>query len=313
MLDQEDRLWATLSQRLKARHFALLSSVYRHRSLRKVAEEMSLSQPAITKALKELEEIVGTNLFERTARGLVPTPSATLLETRSNAFLADLRKLARELTAVRAGFQGVFTVGIIRFISFGLLIRALDLIRQRGGEYRFVVLDGRTDEMVNMLMAHEIDCVIGRLSHEHADKLHQEVLYTQRAALVANRAYSLPVGRKLVLDNLNDLHWLLPPRTTPTRRAMEEMFIRQGVVIPVPWLETTSLGVLRAALASDESAVTILPTELAHEIAEEPAYRVLPIELDLALPPVSLLTRKEAKGDQMLQMLLQAIRDAAAS
>lgn len=311
MQTQENQLWVTLTQRLKARHFSLLSSIYRHRSLRKVAQEMNLSQPAITKALKEMEEILQTRLFERTARGLVPTSAAALMVVRGGAFLEDLRNLARDLISLKSGYHGVLKIGVIHFISYTLLTKAMEVLRLQGFDYRFIVRDGNTEGLIDLLRGRELDCVIGRLSHEHSNELSQEVLYTQQAALLASSEYRVPKVKQLTIGVLEGAHWLLPPRATPTRRAVEEMFIRRGVVVPEPLMETSSVEVLKVVLAADPKSVTILPSDLAEEISKDAAYKRLPLELDFALPAVSLITRRESRQEKSVDTLLQAIRAAA--
>jgi DNA-binding transcriptional LysR family regulator len=308
---REEQLWATLTQRLKARHFVLLSSIYRHRTLRKVADEMSLSQPAITKALKEMEEIIGAGLFERTSRGLVPTPVADLLVPRSTAFLEDLRNLAVDLTALHDGFHGTVRIGIIPFISYSLLTKAMGALRQQGFNYRFVVHDGHTDRLVDMLHRHELDCVIARLTHENSSEMQQDILYTQQAALLSNRRYRFSKNRKLTINDFADAEWVLPPKATPTRRAFEEMLVRSGVVIREPLVETISVAVIKAVLAANEGCVTMLPQDLAEEVTAEASCRILPVQLDFALPAVSLMTRRDAQGDRTLGALTRAIRAVA--
>lgn len=82
--DPAAQLHHALLTRLKVRQLALLQAIDRHRTLGRVAADMRLSQPAITKALREVEDIFGTPLFERTPRGLVPTHTgaAALIATR---------------------------------------------------------------------------------------------------------------------------------------------------------------------------------------------------------------------------------------
>ncbi|AOJ71423.1 MULTISPECIES: LysR substrate-binding domain-containing protein [Burkholderia] len=312
MRSRDEQLLAALTQRLKARHFVLLSSIHRHRTLRKVADEMNLSQPAITKALQELEEIVGAALFERTARGLVPTPAADMLVSRSAAFLADLRNLAGDLTAIEDGFHGVVRIGVIHFIAYGILTKAMDALRERGFNYRFAVRDGDTDTVVGMLRRHEIDCAIARLTHESAGEIEQEVLYVQQPVLLSSRGYRAPKGRGATIDAVAGAQWVLPPKATPTRRAFDEMLVRRGVVIGEPLVETTSVTVIEAVLAANDEAVTMLPRDLAEEVAHGGACRILPIDLDFALPAVCLVTRQDMAGDRTLDALKRAIRAAAA-
>ena len=84
------RLRHSVGSRLKLRHLSLLQSLERHRTLSRVAEEMNLSQPAITKALREVEDIFMTRLFERTSRGLVATAAGRAVLRFARVTLADV-------------------------------------------------------------------------------------------------------------------------------------------------------------------------------------------------------------------------------
>jgi DNA-binding transcriptional LysR family regulator len=309
---REEQLWTTLTHRLKARHFVLLSSIYRHRTLRKVADELCLSQPAITKALKEMEEIVGAVLFDRTARGLVPTAAADLLALRSSNFLADLRNLADDLTALQDGFRGVVRIGLIPFVAYSLLTKTMDMLRQQGFSYRFAICDGDTDTLVRMLRNHELDCAVARLTHENSGELEQEILYTQQPVLLSGRTYALPKNRKVTIKDFANAEWVLPPKATPTRRAFEEMLVQSKVVIQEALVETSSVTVIKAVLAANPTSVTLLPRDLADEVVQEGTWRILPVDLDFSLPAVSVITRRDDQGDRTLDVLKQAIRAAAA-
>src|SRR5437762_12076631 len=84
-----------LLTRLKLRQLSLLQAIDRHRTLGRVAAEMRLSQPAITKALHEVEDIFGSRLFERTSRGLLPTPSGEAVLHYARRWLAELEATTR--------------------------------------------------------------------------------------------------------------------------------------------------------------------------------------------------------------------------
>lgn len=70
--------------RLKMKHLALLLAIKQQRSLTRVAEQMSTSQPAVTQALAELENLFGAPLFTRSARGMAPTALGELVLARAD-------------------------------------------------------------------------------------------------------------------------------------------------------------------------------------------------------------------------------------
>src|SRR3546814_8145828 len=78
---------ARIMTRLKLRHLTLLRNIALHGSLTRVAQETGVSQPAITKALAEIESLFGASLFIRSGRGLKPTAMGELAIDRKSTRL----------------------------------------------------------------------------------------------------------------------------------------------------------------------------------------------------------------------------------
>ena len=112
MRDHAAQLQHALLSRLKMRHLVLLQAIDRHRVLNRVALEMRLSQPAITKALREIEDIFMTPLFERTPRGLKPTAAGQAVLHYAVVTLAGVESTARTLTAIDVGLTGRVRIGV---------------------------------------------------------------------------------------------------------------------------------------------------------------------------------------------------------
>ena len=104
---------ARLGNRLKPRHLRLLADIARLGSLTRVAAAAGISQPAVTKALAELEDIFGAPLFERTGRGLRPTPLGELALLRAGRMRHDLELWAREIASVHEGRSAHLQVGAV--------------------------------------------------------------------------------------------------------------------------------------------------------------------------------------------------------
>ena len=98
-----------MAARLRMKHLALLLAIREHRTLTRVAEHMATSQPAVTQALAELEELFGAPLFHRSPRGMSPTVLGELVLARAQTMLADgkprqLSDFHGKVTAVFFGY-----------------------------------------------------------------------------------------------------------------------------------------------------------------------------------------------------------------
>ena len=108
---------------------ALLQAIDRHRALNRVANEMRLSQPAITKALREVEDIFGTPLFTRSSRGLAPTAAGDAVLLHAKRWLADVESTSQVLAAIDAGHGGRVVAADNWLWRLFLVLQAAALLR----------------------------------------------------------------------------------------------------------------------------------------------------------------------------------------
>ena len=301
-------LHQTLLSRLKLRQLALLQRIDRHRTLGRVAAEMRLSQPAVTKALKEVEDIFGSPIFERTSRGLVPTTSGEAVLAYAKRWLAELEATAQVLSSYEAGRGGRVRLGLTQQVPQKFISALLDHLLHRTPRVAAMVREGTTDELVGLLLARELDCAIGRSYDGDATGLVQEAVYEQEPCLVVSAKSARRLSRgPLDWAKLAKLDWILPPPNTPMRRTYNAVFVGAGVQPPVPILESTSIRTLETALRDEPNAISILSRDVVDEMEAKGHWRALPYRLGWNLPPVSFLTTSALQGDPMVQELREVV------
>ena len=310
--DPASVLQHALLSRLKLRQLALLQAVDRHRTLGRVAAEMRLSQPAITKALRAVEDIFGTTLFERTSRGLVPTPGGEAVLVYARRWLAELEATARVLTSLEAGRSGRIRLGLTQQVPQKLLSAALDHLLHRTPRMAVMTREGTTDELVALLVARELDCAIGRSYDGDATGVVQEAIYQQEPCLVVSAKSVKRLSRgPLDWAALAQLDWILPPPNTPMRRTYNAIFVGAGVQPPVPILETTSIRSMETVLRTEPNAISILARDVVAEMEAAGHWRGLPHRLSWNLPPVSFFTTTLLEGHAMVKALRDVVGAAA--
>jgi DNA-binding transcriptional LysR family regulator len=99
----------SLSRKLKLQQLILVAKVIDTGSLLRAAKELGMTQPAITKAVQELEAFFSAPLFERTNRGVVPTELGRLLGRRAKSMNTELRYLTDEINALQGGTAALGT------------------------------------------------------------------------------------------------------------------------------------------------------------------------------------------------------------
>lgn len=304
-----------LRSRLRLRHFALLEALAQHRSVSRAARALDMAQPTLTRSLREIEAICSQPLFERHAKGLAPTAAGRIVLERAPAILRDVDGMAREIELSQAGFLGGLRIGIIPFVSPGLLHAAIEQSLHEGPRTALHIREESTDELRRGLQAGELDCAIGRFSFQAAPgDVEQQVLYHQAPILVAHRATAARLAKRAFSWKLvAGLDWILPPATTPTRVSIDAVFIGAGLAPPVASVETYSLKTIEYLLASHPGMLTLLPAEIGRDLASNRNIGVLPWKLDWELPPVSMISRAGHPRRPAIEALAEALRRTAAA
>jgi DNA-binding transcriptional LysR family regulator len=310
--DRADVIHHAVLTRLKLRQLALLQAIDRHRALNRVAAEMRLSQPAITKALREVEDIFGTQLFERSSRGLKPTPAGDAVLRHAQRWLADLDSTSKVLAAIDAGHGGRLRLGITTQVPQALLSAGLRFLLGQQPRLSVFIMEGTTDQLVGRMVEHELDCAIGRSYEGDAHDIVQEAIYEQEPCLVVAARNQKQLSRgPLDWAKLAELDWILPPPNTPMRRLYNTIFVTAGVQPPLPIMETISVRSMETVLGSEANAIAILPRDVVDELFKEGCVAPLAHRLAWKLPPVTFFCLRALAQQPSIRALAAALRDAA--
>ena len=301
-----------LAARLKLRHYSLLAELDRHRSVSRAAQHLGISQPTVTRALGEIESIFGTSLFTRSRRGLEPTAAGVLVLTRAKVALADASSLGQDLAALDTGLHGRLRFGVIPFLSHitqDAIWQYLLALRPRMG---FVVEEATTHNLVEAVRARTLDCAICRFTSASPEAgLEQRFLYNQEPRLLVSRAAADRLARRgLDWAAFVSLRWIFPPTDTPIRQMIHSIFASAGQPVPVPVLEAYAHNTLVSVLRHMPDAITILPDDIAQEVADASGARVMPQRLQWNLPPVGAVRLKDSANAAIVDALTLALQRA---
>ena len=300
-----------LQTRLKLHQLNFLVAVDETRSLAKAAERMNMSQPAATKALREIEDNLGLRLFERSRRGVTPTPYGVTMIRGAKLVLAELRHLHEELTALKTGIHGRIIVGTLLAGSTTLLPLTLARLRAERPGVSVKIVEGTTDLLLPMLRSGDLDLVIGRLSRfRNREGVAQEALYDEPIAVVARPLHPLVGNESLTLADLAAQSWILPPSETNLRREFDSAFQEAGLDAPVPAIESLSLVTNQRLLAvTDLLGLQHLDLALYHQGLG--MLRILPIAIPGLAGPVGISTRLNRPLSPTAQYLVEVLRETA--
>ncbi|HWA36565.1 MAG TPA: LysR substrate-binding domain-containing protein [Burkholderiales bacterium] len=214
---------------MRLHHLQHFLAVIEAGTLRGAARRLALTQPAITKSLRQLEEHAGARLLLRTPRGVVPTPAGRRFMTRAKVIQAELRRMEEELAAERGDARGSVAFGIAPPFSLAMP-DALARFRARYPTARVRVIEGVRAALLPLVRDETLDFAMG----QHADTASHSGLRFRpvvRPRLVVAGRKGHPLGNARSLAELAGCEWLIF-NPLGAGGMLEEAFVAAGVPVP---------------------------------------------------------------------------------
>lgn len=294
----------------KPRHLQLLVALDDIRHLGKVAASINVSQPAVSKTLGELERGLGLKLFERTARGVVPTTYGECLIRHARAMLSELAQARDELRGLASGSSGSIRVGVFATAALELFPRALALLNSRRPGISVLAREGTVETLLPDLLLGNLDLIVGRLPDGRgAQELGEKTLMEEGVNVVAGRHHPLARRKRLRWSDLKPYPWVLPPVNTLLREPLERVFEIHGIAIPANRIETLSVHVIRAYLHYTD-AIAALAADVSRYYESLGLLAILPLELPRLVRPVGVVWNRHRPLTPGTQALIQCLEEA---
>lgn len=297
-----------LDGRLKIRHLVLVTAIADEGTLVRAAESLHITQPVVTRGLREVEDLLGVPLFERLPRGVTPTQYGHAFIERARSVLAELRIAGEEVRLLQSGQLGTVTVGTHLAGSNLLLPRAIAGLKAEHPRLTVVVREGTPDMLQQLLLAGDLDLTVGRLSSTVPVRLEQERLHQEPIRLVARAGHPVHEGGRTSLSDLIAYPWIFPVAQTALRAELEAVFFHEGLPLPADRVECTSMLTLRNLLVSTD-VIAALPMFIAVDDRE---LRILPTPLSSIRRSVGVTMPKDRAPSAAAAALLAHLREEGA-
>ncbi len=221
-------------------------------SLRRAAERVNVSQPALTKSIRRLEDSLGVSLFDRHPRGLRPTAFGEMLVLHARTVQHEFELAKRTLQEFRSTGRGLVKVGAGPSMTNALLPLATARLLQRGTAVRVEVSAGLNDTLLKALRDGELDFAVASMPPgEGADILTHEALFADTVVIAAAATHPL-AGRRIAPEDLLAYRWIMPTRNVGVRRHLVEYFAIRNLRFPEIWAETDVFPYLLEVLAQTD-------------------------------------------------------------
>lgn len=283
---------AILFNRLRMRQLSLLLAIHQQRSLRKAADQIGLTQPAATKMLQEMEELVGLKLFVRLSRGLQATTYGEVLTRYAQGVFSDLGGVRDELLAIQSGNIGKIRIGAIMAPTPQLLTNTLIQLKIKHPRLAPNIQIDTSDVLITALLQDRLDVAIGRVPDNwDSRELVFEPVAEEALSIVASPSNPEVHNRKVTLHTLMAYPWVLQAHPSPMRKVIEMLFMEVGLVLPINILETSSM-LLTSSLVRQSDMLAVMPTLVAQHYEERKTLGIVPLTIKRRLAPFGIITRR---------------------
>ncbi|WP_113568345.1 pca operon transcription factor PcaQ [Hyphomicrobiales bacterium] len=297
--------------RVKFRHLQTFVEVARQKSVMKAAELLHVSQPAVTKTIRELEEVLGVAVFEREGRGIKITRYGEVFLRHAGAALTALRQGLDSVSQERSGDGVPVRIGALPTVSTRIMPKAMSLFLKEDTGARIKIVTGENAVLLEQLRVGDLDLVVGRLAApEKMTGFSFEHLYSEQVVFAVRAGHPLLSGAQSAFAHLGDYPVLMPTRASIIRPFVEHFLIANGIPGLPNQIETVSDAFGRAFVRASDAIWIISAGVVASDI-EDGTLAVLPIDTSETKGPVGLTMRTDSIPSLPLSILMQTIREAA--
>jgi len=306
-----ERQLKALLARLKFKHLALAAEIEKHSSIRKAAQILSLTQPAATKLLQDLEDASGTRIFERGRYGARPTTEGQIFLRHTKLLLSDLYQLTSELGNASIGISGNLRLGVVPSLAPELLSRCIDEMISKNANITITLHEAVTTELLTFLRKNELDIIFGRvIDLKQSKDMSITNIYSESFLVVASPDHWAAKRQSMSWQQLSECRWTLPQKGTPFREMADELFTKNRAMRPFVAVESSSFEKIRY-LVSGSDLLGILPRTLALKSQKNKELAVILPNLSVKPAPISLIAIKNRPLTPLIERFINVTSKAA--
>jgi LysR family pca operon transcriptional activator len=298
-----------LDGRIKFRHLQTFIEVARLRSVGRAAEVLSISQPGVTRTIRELEDYLGVALIEKDGRGIRISRFGEVFLRHAGESVAAVARGIDSISEARNSAGPPLRIGALPTASATFLPEAVAEFQTAGTGSRVTIVTGENRWLFDALRLGELDLVVGRLAApERMTGLHFELLYSEEVGFAVRTGHPLLARRNFSLGELVNFTVLLPTHGSVIRPFVDRLLLTNGIADLSDVVETVSDSFGRAYLERHD-AIWIISKGVISSDLRAGRMQLLDIDTSETRGAVGLTTRADATANLSLRLMITTIRD----
>jgi len=296
-----------IDSRIRFRHLRTFVEAARQGSISRAAEILNVTQPAVTKTMRELEDILGVKLFEKDGRGIKITRYGEVFLRHAGASIAAVQQGVDSLNRGNAGPP--IRVGALPTVSARIMPKAMRQFLIENTETQVKIVTGENTVLLDQLRSGQLDLVIGRLAApEQMTGLAFDYLYSEQIRFAVRKDHPLLDSKRLDFARLPEFPILMPPGSAVIRPFVDRFLLAHGMAELPHVIETVSDSFGRAFVQQTDAVWIISEGVISQDVAAG-LLAWLPLDTGETKGSVGLTTRKATEPNAPLDILVGTIRE----
>jgi LysR family transcriptional regulator, pca operon transcriptional activator len=294
---------------LKLHQLETFVEVARHKSVTKAAESLNLTQPAVTRTLRELESICGTALVAKDGRGIRITPQGETFLRHAGASLAAARNGLTAVADLNGSDRPAIRIGALPTVSALIMPGAVSRYLAEDLRNPLRISTGENRALLDQLRAGELDLVMGRLpAPESMTGLVFEPLYRDIVVFAVHNSHPLAGRSTISAAEISSSPMLVPTSVSIIGPFVKRLFIEQGLPEPAQVIETVSDSFGRA-FTRGHGAIWIISRGVIAAELDSGEFVALPINTQSTLGAVGLCMKAGEPLEPAVEIFANILRE----
>lgn len=298
--------------RIRFRHLQCFLTIAQLRSVGAAADALAITQPSLSKTLRELEDSLAVKLFVRDKKGMLLTRPGEQFLQYAAASVASIREGIDSVRQTQSSSGPELRIGLLPNVAASVAPDAVRRFKQQFTRTLVRIVTGDNARLLDQLRVGELELVVGRLAQpEYMIGLSFEHLFSEPLTAAVRRAHPLAKVKRFKLSMIADYPCIMPHHGTIIRQEVDRFLIARGVAQPADLLETTSVE-FTLAYVQQTDAVWFVPRGYMISPAARAFLVELPIDTRVLEGPVGITVRTDGKRTAVAQGMIDAFRAVAA-
>lgn len=284
-------------------------AAYEHGSLSRAATDVAISQPAMTRSLKQLEDELGVSLLQRHARGVAPTNAGERFYLHATSILAQCTRASQDVLEAGEQVSGEVSIGVASLFTYTMMDHAVASFCERHPKVTVTVIQGLLEDLLTGVEQGNLELALCNFPVQTLpDSTILETLVELKVFPYVSRDHPLAVAKTVSWKSVADARWVNFSQPH-SQEAFAAHFINENLAPPQTPVLTNSMALVKSMILK-WGFIGLLPEQLMVEEIEAGSLVKLKLPGTPFTRNAGLLMRRDGYRRPVVELFAEEIRSA---